>query len=217
MSVYKSPQTLKPSERAQSDTPTECASEKPQILEPLNLDNYVTKAEFDQEISRRDQEIVSLKSRLQLTKVNLLLTQADVHVIQEQLAALSTPPISSSKDNTTEGWKKTQEKEEKVVAVVEGKGKEIVIEGESSFSHVLEEGEIDEPYVPEYEESVFTAEEFTADKDQVDEEDEFADEYVFHNDCLLNRIDEVISPTVQAAQELLKRKLERVRKALERK
>ena len=31
------------------------------------------------------------------------------------------------------------------------------------------------------------------------------------------RIDEVISPTIQAAQDLLKRKLERVRKALERK
>ena len=72
------------------------------------------------------------------------LTQVVVHAIQEQLAALSTPPISSFKDNTTDGDKKTQEK---VVAVVEGKGKDIVIEGESGFYHVLEEGKIDEPYV----------------------------------------------------------------------
>ena len=62
MSVHKSPQTLKPSERAQSDTPTELASEKPQITKPLNLENYVTKEEFVREISKRDQEIVSLKS-----------------------------------------------------------------------------------------------------------------------------------------------------------
>ena len=64
---------------------------------------------------------------------------------------------------------------------------------------------------------MFAAEEFTADEAQVDEEDEFADEYAFHNDYLFNGIDEVISPTIQAAQDLLKRKLERVRKALERK
>ena len=76
----------------------------------------------------------------------------------------------------------------------------------------MEEGEIDEPYVPEFMEGVFTTEEA-----QVDEEDEFADEYAFHNDCLFNGIDEVISPTIQAAQDLLKRKLERVRKSLERK
>ena len=54
---------------------------------------------------------------------------------------------------------------------------------------------------------MFTVEEFTADEAQVDEEDEFADEYAFHNDYLCNRIDEVISPTIQAAQDLLKRKL----------
>ena len=117
-------------------------------------------------------------------------------------------------DNITEGEKKTQEK---TVAVVEGKGKEIVIEGESSFSHVLEEGEIDEPYILEYVDSVFAVKEFTADEAQVNEEDEFADEYAFYNDCLFNGIDEVISPTIQAAQDLLKRKLERVRKALKEK
>ena len=50
MSVHKSPQTLKPSERVQSDTPTERASEKPQITKPLNLENYVTKEELDREI-----------------------------------------------------------------------------------------------------------------------------------------------------------------------
>ena len=33
---------------------------------------------------------------------------------------------------------------------MEGKGKETVTQGESSFSHALEEGEIDELYVPEY-------------------------------------------------------------------
>ena len=52
---------------------------------------------------------------------------------------------------------------------MEGKGKEIVDKGESSFSHVLEEGEIDKPYVPEYVKGVFTTEEFTADEAQVDE------------------------------------------------
>ena len=55
MGVHNSPQTHKPSERAQSDTPTERASEKPQTHEPLNLENYVTKEEFDREISKRDQ------------------------------------------------------------------------------------------------------------------------------------------------------------------
>ena len=58
---------------------------------------------------------------------------------------------------------------------------------------------------------------FTTEEAQVDEEDEFADEYTLYNDCLFNRIDEVISPTIKKAQDLLKRKIERVRKALERK
>ena len=93
----------------------------------------------------------------------------------------------------------------------------MVTNGESSFSHVLEEGEIDEPYVPEYVEKVLTVEEFTADKAQVDEEDEFSDEYAFHNDFLFSGIDEVISTNIQDVQGLLKRKLERARKALERK
>ena len=201
--------------RAQIDTPTELASETPLKAQTLNLDNYVTKEEFVREISKRDQEIASLKTRLHLTEENLSLTQAVVHAIQEQLAALSTPLVSTLKDYSTEGEKKTQE--EKAREAVEGKGKEIVTKGESSFSHVLEEGEIDEPYVPEYVERVFTVEEFTADEAQVDEEDEFADEYAFHNDCLYNGIDEVISTNIQDVQDLLKRKLKRVRKALERK
>ena len=57
---------------------------------------------------------------------------------------------------------------------------------------------------------------FTTEEAQVDKEDEFADEYAFHNDFLFNGIDEVISPTIQAAQDLLKRNLEKVRKYLER-
>ena len=71
--------------------------------------------------------------------------------------------------------------------------------------------EIDEPYVPEFVEGVFNAEEA-----QVDEEDEFADEYAFHNDYLYNEIDEIISTTIQEAHDLVKRKLEKVRKALEK-
>ena len=40
---------------------------------------------------------------------------------------------------------------------------------------------------------------------------------LFHNDCLFNGVDEIITPNLQEAQNLLKRKLERVKKALERK
>ena len=50
----------------------------------------------------------------------------------------------------------------------------------------------------------------------MDEEDEFADEYAFHDDCLLSEVKEIITKDIQVAQDLLKRKLERVRKALER-
>ena len=58
---------------------------------------------------------------------------------------------------------------------------------------------------------------FTTEEAEVDEEDEFADEYDFHNDCLLNSVDEIITPNIQEAQDHINRKLERVRKALERK
>ena len=82
---------------------TERLSENPNTTTSLNLDNYVTKDEFDCEISKRDNEIISLKSRLHPSEVNLSLTQAVVHAIQEKLAALSSPPVQSEKDNTTEG------------------------------------------------------------------------------------------------------------------
>ena len=59
LSVHKSPQTPKPSERAQSDTPPELASETPLKAQTLNLDNYVTKEKFEQEISKRNREISS--------------------------------------------------------------------------------------------------------------------------------------------------------------
>ena len=49
------------------------------------------------------------------------------------------------------------------------------------------------------------------------EEDEFEDEYDFHNDCLLNGVDEIITPNIQEAQNLLQRKLVTVKKAFERK
>ena len=218
LSVHKSPQTQIPSERAQSDTPPERISETPLTAQTLNLENYVTKEKFEQEISKRDREISALKSRLTLAEVNVSMTQAAIQAIQKQLAALSTPPIQSIKDSSTEGENKTQGAEEKAEVIVEGKGKETTVtQGKSSFSHALEEGEIYEPYVPEYVERVFTAKEFTADEAQVDEEDEFADEYAFHDDCLLSEVDEIISKNIQDAHDLQKRKLERVRKALERK
>ena len=45
----------------------------------------------------------------------------------------------------------------------------------------------------------------------------FADEYAFHDDCLLSGVKEIIAKDIQVTQELMKRKLERVRKALEKK
>ena len=84
-------------------------------------------------------------------------------LIQEQLAALSAPPLQTQKDNTTEGEKETQEKDQ----AGEGKGKELAtIQGKSSFSKLLEEGEIDEPYVPEYVDGVFTTEEAQIDNEE---------------------------------------------------
>ena len=85
---------------------------------------------------------------------------------------------------------------------------EFTTQGESTFSKLLEEGKIDEPYVPELLEGVITGDEV-----EVDEDDEFA----FYNDCLFNGVDEIITPNFQESQDLLKRKLERVIKALERK
>ena len=222
MSVPKSPQTLNMSERAQSETPSERKSETPLDIQTLNLDQYVTKEKFNAEISKRDREISVLRSRLTLAEMNVQMTQAALQAIQKQLAALSTPPTTSIKDSSTEGEKKTQGAQEKEAeaeaAVEEVKVQEnvAVTQGESSFSTHLEEGEIDEPYVPEYVDEVFTNEEFTADEAQVDEEDEFADEYAFHDDCLLTGVKEIITKDIRVAQAMLKRKQERVRKALER-
>ena len=89
---------------------------------------------------------------------------------------------------------------------------EFTTQGDSTFSKILEEGEIDEPYILEFVEGMIIGDEV-----EVDEEKEFADEFAFHNDCLFNGVDEIITPNLQEAQDLLKRKLERVRKALERK
>ena len=222
LSVHPTPQTQTQSEREQSDTHPERESETPQQSQTLHLDQYVTKEKFNEEISKRDREISALKTRLTLAEMNVQMTQAAIQAIQKQLVALSTPPIQSIKDSSTEGEKKTQgaeEKEAEAKVAVEVKAKEAqvaVTQGESSFSQNLEEGEIDEPYVPEYVDEIFTNEEFTADEAQVDEEDEFADEYAFHDDCLLTGVKEIIAKYIQVTQDLMKRKLERVRKALER-
>ena len=222
LSVHPTPQTQTQSERAPSDTPTERKSETPLQSQTLNLHLYVTKEKFDEEISKRDREISALKTRLSLAEINVQMTQAAIQAIQKQLAALSTPPIQSIKDSSTEGEKKTQgakEKEAEAEVAVEVKVKEATVavtQGESSFSTHLEEGEIDEPYVPEYVDEIFTNEEFTADEAQVDDEDEFADEYAFHDDCLLTGVKEIITKDIRVAQDMLKRKQERVRKALER-
>ena len=90
VSFEKLPLDPNMSERVKSDTLIERVSEYPNTTELLNLENYVTKEEFDHEISKRDKEIRSLKARLQICEANLSLTQAAVHFIQEQLATLST-------------------------------------------------------------------------------------------------------------------------------
>ena len=152
--VHPTPQTQTQSERAPSDTHPEQESETPLKIQTLNLDLYVTKEKFNEEISKRDREISALKTRLTLAEMNVQMTQDAIQAIQKQLAALSTPPIQSIKDSSTEGEKKTQGAEEKEVeaeGAAEVKAQEAnvaVTQGESSFSHHLEEGEIDEPYVP---------------------------------------------------------------------
>ena len=127
LSVHPTPQTQTLSERAQSDTHPERASETPHKAQPLNLDHYVTKEKFNEEISKKDREISALKSRLTLAEMNVSMTQVALQAIQKQLAALSTPPIQSVKDSSTEGEKKTQEAEEKAEGAVEVKAKEIAV------------------------------------------------------------------------------------------
>ena len=140
LSVHPTPQTQTQSERAPSDTHPEQESETPQQSQTLNLDLYVTKEKFNEEISKRDREISALKTRLTLAEMNVQMTQAAIQAIQKQLAALSTPPIQSIKDSSTEGEKKTQgaeEKEAEAEVAVEVKAQEAqiaVTQGESSFS-----------------------------------------------------------------------------------
>ena len=113
LSVHPTPQTQTQSERAQSDTHPEHKSETPPKSQTLNLDQYVTKERFNEEISKRDREISALKTILTLAEMNVQMTQAAIQAIQKQLAALSTPPIQSLKDSSTEGEKKTQGAEER--------------------------------------------------------------------------------------------------------
>ena len=129
LSDHPTPQTQTPSERAPSDTQTERKSETPLNIQTLNLDQYVTKEKFNAEISKRDREISVLRSRLTLAEVNVQMTQAALQAIQKQLAALSTPPIQSIKDSSTEGEKKTEEKGAKTEAevVMEVKAQEAIL------------------------------------------------------------------------------------------
>ena len=146
LSVHPTPQTQTQSERAQSETHPEHENETPLKSQTLNVDQYVTKEKFNDEISKRDREISALKTRLTLDEMNVQMTQAFIQAIQKQLTALSTPPIQSLKDSSTEGEKKTQGPEEKTEIAVEVKEKEAAVavtQGESSFSHHLEEREID--------------------------------------------------------------------------
>ena len=107
-------------------------SETPLKSQTLNLHLYVTQERFDEEISKRDREISALKTRLSLAELNVQMTQAAIQAIQKQLAALSTPPIQSVKDSSTEGEKKTQgakEKEAEAEVAVEVKVKEATVAG----------------------------------------------------------------------------------------
>ena len=52
LSVHPTPQTQTQSERAQSDTHPEHESETPLKSQTLNLDQYVTKEKFNEEISK---------------------------------------------------------------------------------------------------------------------------------------------------------------------
>ena len=68
MSVHQSPPTPKPSERVTVDTPAEQFSETPITPTQIDLSLYVTKAEFDLQMSKKNQEIDSLKKRLRLVE-----------------------------------------------------------------------------------------------------------------------------------------------------
>ena len=112
--------------------------------------------------------------------------------------------LQLSIDSSTTNWRRITQlrgrrrlkKKYKLKQELKGKEKSLQQFRGRLVSHKpLEEGEIDEPYVPEYVDGVFTTEEA-----RIDEEDEFAGEYAFHNDFLLNRFDEVITSDYQEAQ-----------------
>ena len=85
-----------------------------------------------------------MNQRLQLTTDRLVQTQNVVSAIKEQLVALSAPPLQTQKDNTTEGEKETQKKDQ----TVQGKVKELATtQGESSFSNLLEEEKCKDPRI----------------------------------------------------------------------
>ena len=123
LSVHQSPLHPKLSERATSEIPTERISETPQTPQPIDLSGYVTKDEFERQISLKDQEFGSLQERIRLAKVQLAQTQAAISSMQEKLVALSAPPTQSKEDNPNEGEKKAQEKDQEVA------GREVTTQG----------------------------------------------------------------------------------------
>ena len=84
----------------------------PNTLNSINLDNYVTKAEFERQISIRDQETVSLKERMQLTEVQLSHRHKLLYMLFKSNLQLSMLlQFHMERINPTEGEKKTQEKD----------------------------------------------------------------------------------------------------------
>ena len=61
LSVHPTPQTQTQSERAPSDTHPELESETPQQSQTLNLDHYVTKEKFNEEISKETEKFLLLR------------------------------------------------------------------------------------------------------------------------------------------------------------
>ena len=86
-------------------------------------------------MSKKYQEIDSLKERLRLAEVKLPQTQNAITSFQEKLVALSAPPTLSKEDNPTEGKKKSQEKEEEGTVGLEVM--ELTTQGESTLSKLL--------------------------------------------------------------------------------
>ena len=74
LGVHQSPLHPKPSERVTSEIPTERISDTLKTPQPIDLSDYVTKAEFERQISMKDQEIGFLKERLRLAEVQLAQT-----------------------------------------------------------------------------------------------------------------------------------------------